>query len=97
MTTAQKIYREISMDDRYESIRWIANVIFTSCGKVATRLKGLKALVDAGHEVGTLSFKMPYEGIRIDGQAVVAMPALDNAAKGKFDGLIPFSSDWYKY
>ena len=91
MTTAQKIYGTISSNDKYSSVRWIANVLFTSCSKPATRLKTLVSLVDAGRDIGTLDFIMPYQGLRVDGVAVMALPLLDRGES------IPYSSDWYKH
>ena len=86
-----KTYQEIVTNDKYSSIRWIANVIFTSCGKRAARLKALVALIDNGHDVGSLDFVMPYEGLRIDGNAVVTIPLLDRGES------IPYGNDWYKH
>jgi hypothetical protein len=82
LTLAQQLYRTFSTSERYAHVKWIANVLL-SCSKPGTRLKGLKALVDAGHEVAALDFIMPYQGLRIDGKAYQAMPALDAAARGK--------------
>ena len=91
LTAAQRLYREIETKDDYAEIRWIANVIMTGCGRPASRLKALKALVDAGREIGTLSFVMPYEGLRVDGKALVTMPLLDRGEE------IPYGADWYKH
>lgn len=91
MTTAQSLYGTISTNDKYHSIRWIANVVLTSCRKPTTRLKALVKLVDAGHEIETLDFIMPYQGLRVDGVAVMALPLLDRGE------LVEYSSDWYKH
>src|SRR5690606_23406611 len=90
LTTAQRLYAEINGDAKYASIKWIANVLFTCCGKPASRLKALKALVDAGHEINTLSFVMPYQGIRVDGKAVATMALLDRGEQ------VAYSADWWK-
>lgn len=84
-------YKTILNNDKYAAIRWIANVLFTGCSKPASRLKSLIKLVDAGHEIGTLDFIMPYEGIRVDGKAVVTMPLLDR------NEAIEYGPDWYKH
>jgi hypothetical protein len=86
-----KAYQTIVTNEKYSSIRWIANVLFTSCGKPAKRLAALIALVDAGREIGALDFVMPYEGLRVDGVAVVTMPMLDRSE------AIPYGADWYKH
>lgn len=91
LPAAQRHYSEIGLRDEYEGIRWIANVLITGCDRPASRLKSLMALVDAGREVGVLSFKMPYEALLIDGKAVVAMPLLDRGEE------IPYGGDWYMH
>lgn len=66
-------------------------MLITGCGRPASRLKALKALVDDGREVCPLDFVMPYEGLRVDGSAVVTMPLLDRGQE------IPYGSDWHKH
>ena len=78
LTTAQRIYRQLSSEERYANVKWIANVLFTGCGRPATRLKALKALVDAGREVAPMQFIMPYEGLMVDGKGLLTMPLLDS-------------------
>lgn len=90
LTTAQKLYVEICKNDKYSEIRWIANV-FMTCAKPGKRLKALVDLVDGGHEVSPIGFVMPYEGLIVDGSALVAGPLLDRGEK------IPYGSDWYKH
>lgn len=91
LTAAQRLYRELSTEEKYAEVKWIANVLITGCGRPASRLKALKALVDAGREVGVLDFIMPYEGLRVDGKALVTMPLLDRGE------AIPYGPDWYKH
>ena len=86
-----KAYTNILSNDKYSSIRWIANVIFTGCGKPSQRLTSLMKLVDAGREIGVIDFTMPYQGIRVDGVAVCTMPLLDRGES------IQYSNDWYKH
>ena len=69
-----KAYKTILTNDKYESLRWIANVLATSSSKPAKKLAALIKLVDSGKEVGTIDFVMPYEGIRVDGVAVCTGP-----------------------
>jgi hypothetical protein len=86
-----KAYTKILNCDKYASIRWIANVIFTGCGKPSQRLTSLMKLVDAGREIGVIDFTMPYQGIRVDGVAVCTLPLLDRGE------LIQYGDDWYKH
>lgn len=88
---AANLYRTISMNDKYSSVRFIANVIMTGMGKPASRLKGLIRLVDSGREVSHAQFMMPYECIVVDGRHVVATPALDRGE------LVEYTKDWYKH
>lgn len=90
-TKAQKFYGIIQTSEKYAGIRWIANVLFTSCGQRAHRLAALIKLVDDGHDVGTASFKMPYECLLVDGRAVVAMPLLDRGE------MISYDENWWKH
>lgn len=92
LTTKQIVYRQILTDDRYEGIRWIANVLATSCGRPTSRLRALVALVDAGREVSPAGFIMPYEALSVDGRVVVAMPLLDRGEEIAYD-----VRDWHKY
>ena len=85
-----KAYQTILTNDAYSSIRWIANVLFT-CSKPATKLNALIKLIDSGKDIRPIDFVMPYEGIRIDGEAVCTSPLLDR------NETIPYSADWYKH
>jgi hypothetical protein len=86
-----KAYRTILTNDKYSSLRWIANVLTTSSSKPAKKLAALIKLIDDGKDIRPIEFVMPYEGIRIDGIAVCTTPALDRGES------IPYSSDWYKH
>lgn len=90
LTGAQVLYRLFNYDPKYSHLKWVAGVLF-DCGKPATRLKALKALVDAGREVSALQFIMPNEGLRVDGRALVTMPLLDRGEE------IAYSQEWYKH
>lgn len=96
LSAAARLYREINTNDVYSSVRWIANVLLTGCGKPAKRLAALMAAlmaaVDSGCNVSAAQFIMPYECLLVDGQAVVAMPFLDRGEKIAYD-----KSTWFRY
>jgi hypothetical protein len=85
-----RAYQTIVSDPKYTSVRWIANVLLTSCGKPATKLKALIKLIDAGREVSPLDFIMPYQGLRIDGQAVCTGPLLERGE------IVEYTTEWYR-
>lgn len=75
LTTTQKLYRDL--ENRGRDVSFIANVLLTGCGKPAKRMKALKDLLDAGNQITTASFTMPYEALVFNGRTVLAMPLLD--------------------
>lgn len=85
LTAVQKLIRLVDNDPKYSGIKWIVNVLVTGCGRPASRVKALVALVDAGHDIRPLDFIMPYEGIRVDGYAFVTMPLLDRNERIAYD------------
>jgi hypothetical protein len=91
LTPSQRLYRAICSAEEYASIKWIANVLFTGCGRPATRLRALKTLVDSGHEIGIVQFTMPYDAIYLDGKAVFTMPLLDRGEEVPYDHSPKFS------
>jgi hypothetical protein len=50
MNTAQQLYRELQTIDG--DVAWLANVIFTSASKPATKLRNLLTRVRAGNYFG---------------------------------------------
>ena len=80
------VYTLVVTNPKYESLKWIANVLFTGCAQPATRLRALVDLIDKGHEIGVHSFTMPYDALLLDGAAVEALPLMD---EGK---VIPYVS-----
>lgn len=52
---------------QHSDLSFIVNVLTNGCGNVAAKLKVMVELVEAGHELTTASFVMPYEGICVDG------------------------------
>ena len=84
-----QLYQRISNEPKYVSVRWIANVLFTG-SKPGTRLKALVRLVDSGHEISSLDFIMPYQGLRVDGNAVCTAPLLDRGE------IVEYTNEWYR-
>lgn len=73
-----EVYRWL--DQQGGDVGWIANVFYTSGGpNRAKTLKSMVSLLQAGHEIGSISFTMPYDQLYLDGKAIT--PAeLRNAA-----------------
>lgn len=91
LSAACRLYREMGSNEKYEAVRWIANVLLT-CSKPAKRLAALKKLIDNGREITAAQFIMPYEALVVDGAVVVAMPLLDRGEE------IPYSpNDWFRH
>lgn len=63
--TKLQAYRFLSSKD--STTAFIANVIFNGCSNAAAKLKSMVELVQAGHQLSTTSFTMPYDGIQVDG------------------------------
>lgn len=91
LSAACRLYRDMDTNEAYSAVRWIANVLL-SCSKPAKRLAALKAAVDAGYEIRSAQFVMPYECLIVDGEAVVALPFLDRGEKIAYD-----STTWFRY
>ena len=51
-----ELYRELSQRDR--GVSFLANVIVNGCAKPTTKLRNLKKLLDAGHEIQMQQFAM---------------------------------------
>lgn len=68
LTATQKAYQALCQIENGidADIRFVANVIFTSCSKPATKLKNLFKLLDAGCEVRSAQFDLFK--IRVDGE-----------------------------
>lgn len=89
-SAAARHYNKISNQEKYSSIRWIANVLFVGGKKPATRLAALIKLVDEGREIAPASFIMPYIALIVDGTTVVTSALLDRKE------IIPYTENWYK-
>lgn len=90
LSAACRLYREMSTNEAYSAVRWIANVLLSG-SKPAKRLAALKNLIDNGREVGAASFIMPYQALVLEGKVVVAGPLLDRGEE------IPYSPDnWFR-
>lgn len=69
LNAKQRVYFEIARRCNRD-VAWMANVILTGCRKPTKRMRALLSLVDAGHEVGSLAYVMPYVAFVVDGVAV---------------------------